>query len=87
MVPESQFLEELDLRMLVDKQHVETGASRFTVYCAWAVSKWVAWIHSFQLSEAMVFFPDQLSGLLISHIFESICVHIFQWYLFPTRTL
>lgn len=27
-------LEELDLRMLVDKQHVETGAARFTVYCA-----------------------------------------------------
>ena len=27
-------LQELDLRMLVDKQHVETGAARFTVYCA-----------------------------------------------------
>lgn len=26
-------IQELDLRMLVDKQHVETGASRFTVYC------------------------------------------------------
>lgn len=26
-------IQELDLRMLVDKQHVETGAARFTVYC------------------------------------------------------
>ena len=33
------FPEELDLRMLVDKQHVETGAARFTVYCAWAVAE------------------------------------------------